>query len=136
MTLALALSLLKRFWWSIPIAALTIAFLFARSDARHWHNLSDQYQAAEKLANDKLAISNASIDTLTAALNDKNAESEARAKAYADSKAEDAATLAEMEARRKQDASRIATLQGLAKDLPDNPNCKAPAALLENLKGL
>lgn len=84
----------------------------------------------------KNAINVASIDTLQTALADKNAESLARAKAYADAKAADASTIAEMDRRAKADSSRLETLQRLAKDLPDNPQCRVPAALLANLDGL
>lgn len=77
-----------------------------------------------------------SIDTLQSALDDKNRESEARAKAYADSKSADAQTIALMDARQKADASRLDTLQRLARDLPDNLQCRVPAALTAQLDGL
>lgn len=87
-------------------------------------------------ANAKLSISNASIDKLTTVLNDKNAESVARAKAYADSKTVDAQTIAVMDARQKADASRLETLRGLAASLPDQPGCRVPAALTAQLDDL
>lgn len=77
-----------------------------------------------------------SIDALQAALDAKNTESEQRAQAYADSKAADAQTIAAMDARQKADASRLETLQRLAKDLPENPQCRVPAALAAQLEGL
>jgi hypothetical protein len=77
-----------------------------------------------------------SIDALQGALDDKNAESLSRARAYTDARAADAATLATMDARAKADASRLDTLRRLARDLPDNPACRVPAALAANLEGL
>lgn len=44
MTWDLAFTLLKRFWWSIPITGLAVLLLLARSDARHWHKQADGYQ--------------------------------------------------------------------------------------------
>lgn len=77
-----------------------------------------------------------SIDALQGALDDKNAESLTRAQAYTDARAADAATLATMDARAKADASRLDTLKQLAKDLPDNPQCRVPAALSAQTGGL
>jgi hypothetical protein len=116
--------------------ALGIATLIASHDASHFKKLYEQQVGLTASANAKLSISNASIATLQAALDSKNAESEARAKAYADSKAADAKTIADMDARQKADASRLDTLKRLAVSLPTNPACKAPAALLANLEGL
>lgn len=87
-------------------------------------------------ANAKLGISNASIGRLQSALADMTAQSEARAKAYADVKASDAATIADLDKRQKADASRLDTLKALARDLPTNPQCRVPAALAANLDGL
>lgn len=84
----------------------------------------------------KNAVNLASINTLTTALREKNAESDARAKAFADAKAADAATIADMDKRQKADASRLETLQRLARDLPENPACRVPAALSAQLEGL
>lgn len=84
----------------------------------------------------KNAINLASINTLQTALADKNAESEARAKAFADAKAADAATIADMDKRQKADASRLETLQRLARDLPENPACRVPPALSAQTEGL
>lgn len=116
--------------------ALGVLLLISRHDAAHFKKLYEAQTQATASANAKLAISNASIDSLTAALNAKNAESEARAKLYADAKAQDAATLAEMDRRQKADASRLETLQRLARDLPENPACRVPAALSAQLEGL
>lgn len=138
MTAVLAFALAN--WKAILAAGALISLgtllLIARGDAQHYHKLSDQNAASADLANSKLLISNASIASLTNALNAKNAESEKRAADFQVSKTQDAKSIADMDARAKADASRLDTLQRLAKDLPDNPNCKAPAALLAQLKGL
>lgn len=140
MLLETALSFVWKHWRlfadGFVVGALGLLLMIARGDARHYKALWQQEQAAHQLTVAKLAISNASIDTLTAALNDKNAESLVRAQAYADSKVADAKTVAAMDARQGADASRLETLKRLARDLPDNPACRVPAALVANLEGL
>lgn len=132
----------KPVWYALCIlAALLILWHIHSGWERKAYN--DAYNAGwakQKVLTDrevqKNAVNLASINTLQSALADKNAESEARAKAFADAKAADAATLAEMDRRQKANASRLETLQRLARDLPENPSCRAPAALLANLEGL
>lgn len=122
------------------LAAVTVALgvmlLIARHDAAHFKKLYEAQTEATASANTKLAISNASIGTLQAALDSKNAESDARAKAYTDAKAADAATIADMDKRARADSSRLETLRRLARDLPENPACRVPAALSAQTEGL
>lgn len=136
MTWAIAWALLKRFWWTIPIAGFAIAWLIAASDARHYHKLSDQNAASAQLANSKLAISNASIDTLTNALNAMNADADARAKAYADSKAQDAATIADLDKRYAGTKPVRDALAAIVAMPGGNGACKVPSALSAALKEL
>lgn len=140
MFLETALSFIWKHWrlfaGGFVVGVLGLLLLIAKGDARHYKALWQQEQAAHQLTAAKLATSNASIDTLTAALNDKNAESVARAQAYADSKASDAKTVAAMDARQRADASRLEALHRLARDLPDQPACRVPAALSAQLEGL
>lgn len=91
-------------------------------------------QTANEIAKEQMDL--ASIAEMRRNLDAKNAESDARAKALADSKATDASNLARADARQRADRSRIQTLQALAKDLPVNPNCRAPVAVVANLEGL
>jgi hypothetical protein len=126
----------KLFVGGAVVAVFAVLLLIAKGDARHFKKLYEQQVELTASAESKLAVSNASINTLTTALNDKNAESEARARAYSDTKAADAQTIATMDARAKADASRLDTLRRLSRDLPDNPVCRVPAALAANLEGL
>jgi len=132
----------KPVWYALGIVAALLMLWHMHSG---WEK--DSYNAAynagwekQKVQTDnevrKNTINLTSIGKLTAALNDKNAESEARAKAFADVKTQDAATIADMDKRAKADASRLETLRKLAADLPDQPGCRVPAALSANLEGL
>lgn len=118
------------------VAVLIAMLLIARGDASHFKKLYENQVQLTASANAKLSISNASIDTLQAALDSKNAESEQRARDYAAAKAADTATIAEMDKRQEADSSRIQTLLKLAKDLPENPQCRVPAALSAQIEGL
>ena len=104
--------------------------LAKRTDALH----TEQAAVANEQA--KNAITTASLNQALATIDAKNAETDARAKAYADSKATDAAQIAKLDAAQKADRSRIETLRALARDLPANPACRVPAALTANLEGL
>lgn len=133
-------SLAWRHWKLIAggVGALVLItlLLIARGDASHFKKLYEQQVELTASANSKLAVSNASINTLTTALNDKNAESLKRAADYDAVKTQGAAIVAEMDKRAKADASRLETLKRLARDLPNNPACRVPAALAANLEGL
>lgn len=109
-------------------------------DARSAHKQAGQCAAARK--SDKAAwqaaskINLASIDTLQAALVAKNKESQARADAYAASRAQDAADVAAADQRLRATTSQIARLRGIADHAAANPTCKAPDALLAGAEGL
>jgi len=118
------------------IIGLTVALFIANGNARHWQKLDVLHSAQRDTEIAKNAVNLESITRLSGALDAKNAESEARAKAYADVKASDAATIADLDKRQKADASRLETLQRLARDLPDNPACRVPAALSAQTGGL
>lgn len=132
----------KPVWYALGIiAALLLLWRVHAGWERAAYNTAyNAGVAKQKVQTDaeiaKNAVNLASINTLQTALAEKNAESEARAKAYADVKASDAATIADLDKRQKADASRLETLQRLARDLPDNPQCRVPAALAANLDGL
>lgn len=132
----------KPVWYALGIVAALLMLWRAHAG---WERAAynDAFKAGvakQKVLTDaevqKNAANLASINTLQTALADKNAESERRAKQYADAKAEDTATVAEMNKRQKADASRIETLQRLARDLPENPSCRVPAALAAQIEGL
>jgi len=118
------------------IIGLTVALFIANGNTRHWQKLDMLHSAQRDTEIAKNAVNLESITRLSDALDAKNAESEARAKAYADVKASDAATIADLDKRQKADASRLETLQRLVRDLPDNPACRVPAALSAQTGGL
>ena len=76
------------------------------------------------------------VDKLKSALAAKTAESDARAKAFAASGADDKANNTSNDARAKADQGRTDTLNALAKNMPAQPGCTAPAALRASLEGL
>jgi len=118
------------------IVGLTVALFIANGNTRHWQKLDTLHSAQRDTEIAKNAVNLESITRLSDALDAKNAESEARAKSYADSKAADAATIADLDKRQKADAIRLETLRKLAADLPDNPACRVPAALSAQTGGL
>lgn len=67
MTVDAALALFRRIWWAIPLVGLTIALLLTRG------TLSET-KADLQSSNDRLAISNASVDRLEAELTRSLAE--------------------------------------------------------------
>ena len=135
-----ALALILKHWRAILSGVLAASLLtwalVERSSARHWQKVAQVNADAASLANQKLAVSNASINTLQTALADKNAESEARAKAYADSKAKDTATIAEQDRRFKTTQQAIDALKAVA-GVPDKTGaCKVPSAVAAALEDL
>ncbi|MFA6031801.1 MAG: hypothetical protein WC889_02740 [Myxococcota bacterium] len=87
----------------------------------------------------KHSVSLASIKELRDVIDAKNAESDARAKAYADSKAADAKAIADLDRRFDASRGRIATLSAIAKaseNAPADRGCRAPSALLVALDDL
>lgn len=120
----------------IALAAALIWGGIEHLSASHYHKLTDQNAATAQLANSKLEISNASIDTLTNALSQMNAQSDARAKAYADSKAQDAQTIAELDRQYAGTDAQRKALEAIAKVPGGSDACRAPAALTRNLEGL
>lgn len=131
---------LAKYWQAIVggvgMTVLAIAVFFARADASQCHARDAQHVAERDAEIQKNAINLASIKDLEAALAAKEADSAARADAFADSKTRNAANVATADARRDADRGRTDTLLKLATTLPTSPDCAAPTALLNNLKGL
>jgi hypothetical protein len=132
--------ILAKFWPYIAGGLAMLGLLIALAVTRHTlASRTEQLkvsrqQTANEIAKEQIDL--ASIAEMRRNLDAKNAESDARAKALADSKATDAQNVAAADARQKADRSRIQTLQALAKDLPIDPHCRAPAAVVTNLEGL
>lgn len=84
----------------------------------------------------KNAINLASIKELEADLAAKNAESDARAKALADSKAASDADQIRFAALRKADANKDETLKGIRDGALAKPTCRVPPVLTDQLGGL
>lgn len=135
-----ALAFVTKHWRALilagGVASLILAVILARADARQCHKRDAQHVAALNLEVQKNAINLASIAELEAALAAKEADSTARADAFAGSKIANARDTATADARRAADKGRIDTLRHLATTLPATPDCAAPSALLNNLKGL
>jgi hypothetical protein len=125
-------------WWIYAIIGGILALLFA------WHvhtgKVKDAYNAAYNKgwsvehANHEITLR--SLDHVMALLAAKNAESDARAKAYADAKAADARTVAEMDRRYRGTAGRVASLEAIARVPGGSVQCKAPRAVTDALEGL
>lgn len=116
--------------------ALGVMLLIARGDAAHFKKLYETQAQLTAQANTKLAVSNASIGTLQSALDAKNAESDARAKAFADAKVADAADRAALAKQYASSQAARDALSAMAKVAGANPQCKVPVALSGSLEGL
>jgi len=75
-------------------------------------------------------------DQLPDAVARKDAETITRGLAYANVKTTDAADVRTADARQAADRTRAETLTAIARAIPVSPDCRAPSAFLENLKGL
>jgi hypothetical protein len=120
----------------VGVASLALVAILARADARQCHKRDAQHVAERDVEIAKNAVNLASIADLEAALKAKEADSAARADAFNGSKVQNAASVATADARRAADNSRVDTLRTMATTLPTSPDCTAPSALLNNLKGL
>jgi hypothetical protein len=118
------------------IIGLTVALLIANGNTRHWQKLDTLHSAQRDTEIAKNAVNLESITRLSDALDAKNAESEARAKAYADVKASDAATIADLDKRYAATKASRDALQAIAKVATANPSCRVPSALSGALEGL
>lgn len=155
-----AIKLLKRFWYVLPIAALTVALLLTRGTLadrtverdglKAWQtnvrevtsraaDIRDKAGKPALLALDQVPTQitylGQGVDRLTIALADKNRESEQRAAAYRDALAQDAQNRADADRRFAAAQSSIERLRALAAK-PANPQCPASPDLLRELDGL
>jgi hypothetical protein len=135
-----ALALVLKHWKAITggliVAALLSYALIQRHNAHSWQEKAATAQAQAQMANDKLAVSNASIASLMGQLDVKNAETEARAKAYEAAKAQDAATIAALDKQYSATKTRKDALEAYAKTAAANPTCRVPPALVKLTEGL
>lgn len=115
---------------------LVVMLMIAKADARHWQKLDTLHSAQRDAEIAKNAVNLESITRLTDALDDKNAESEARARAYSDTRAADAQTIADLDKRYASTRASRDALQAIAKVAAANPSCKVPMALGGALEGL
>jgi hypothetical protein len=135
-------SIPPKVWIAIGIV---LAILFAWHvhtgwEKANWNAGFNSGFATEKARLDQARAANviqaASIAELERDLAAKNAESDARAKALADSKAASDADQARLAALRKADAGKDETLRGIRDGALAKPTCKVPDALTAQLGGL
>jgi chromosome segregation ATPase len=135
MSIALALSLLKRFWWSIPLVVLLIALGITR------HTLAGtkaDLAACNKdriVLTEKLRTTQTSLDGALAQINDNNARIEAANKALETNRQQAAADLARANARWEAAKSSVGALEASAKD-HTQPPCKVSQRAAQALEGL
>lgn len=116
------------------ISAGLLALVFWLGWDHAAHQRDDQIRRNGEL-DLKLATSNQSIETLQAVLTQKNAESEARAKAYQDSQKLAADDAQRLKKQAQASDGQIARLRALAAS-GDKSGCEASPELLNNLEGL
>jgi hypothetical protein len=119
----------------LALAVLGFMLVLAKADARHWRAKSNGFESAFNLEVAKHAITRQSVATLEGVVAAKNAESQARADAFAKAQAQSVSDLAALNARWRAGEGVRARLQALVSN-PPNEACRAPAALLDGLEGL
>lgn len=115
---------------------LLVLLLVADGRVSRWQKLDAAHVAQRDAEIAKNAVNLKSIADLTAALKAKNAESDARAKALADVKAQDARDVAEADKRYADTAGRIKALEAIARGSGGKDACKVPGAVSGALEGL
>lgn len=140
------LGFLKSLPWQVyAILGGILALLFLWHVHTGWEK--DAYNAAfnagwnkQKVLTDaeiaKNTINLRSIGKLTQAIADQNADVQRRAKAFDDSKAANAATIADMDRRAVSSDARRSRLEAIARAPGGNEACRAPKALTDSLEGL
>jgi uncharacterized protein YlxW (UPF0749 family) len=130
-----ALAILKRIWWSIPIALLLIALLLTRHTLANTKHDRDQWKdtAAVRLAN--LKTTTASLNGARAQIDDDNKRIEAANQALQTARQEAAAADARANARYEATKGAVARLEASAgaKGLPP---CKVSDEARRALEGL
>lgn len=140
--LAFARTIPPKVWYALAViaAALLLWHIHAGWTKRAHDVAYAAGVAAEKVNTDRALAANAiqrtSIADLEAIIRAKNAETDARARALADSKAQDATDVGKADAAQKADANRRGTLEGIRDGAALKPACKVPDALLASLEGL
>ncbi|MGF7146554.1 hypothetical protein FHS96_000163 [Sphingomonas zeicaulis] len=131
--------LVVRHWpWVLAgtgVAALALALLAARGEARRWQGIAGDRAAALAAERAGHAVSRASIATLEAALAESNAQSRARADSLAAAQVAAVRAGAEADARWQGTATQVARLRALAAQ-PALAGCAVPRALIDALEGL
>lgn len=127
--------------WKLLLGGLVAGFLgitlmITQHKLHNRTNERDKAIAAYQLEVAKNAVQRASITEMQHNLDAKNAESDARAKAFADARAADQKDIARLDALNRANAPRIAALQSIVGSAGHDPACKAPAVLLSSLEGL
>ena len=119
------------------LASLMGLALIAAGITIHFkNNTIDNLRNERAALNAKLAVSNASIDELQKDLDEKNAESEQRAKAFQDSLAAARQKALQLQQQAKATQDRIDRLNALAGSLKATEGCKVPPELNDALGGL
>lgn len=140
--LAIAANIPPKVWYAIGavVALLVLWHIHTGWEKANWNagynaGFNVQQKRLDRARADN-AIQRASIAEMERNLAAKNAESDARAKALADSIAASNADQARFAALRKADASKDETLKGIRDGALAKPTCKVPPALIDQLGGL
>jgi uncharacterized protein YlxW (UPF0749 family) len=128
-------AILKKLWWSIPMALLLIALLLTRHTLANTKHDRDQWKdtAAVRLAN--LKTTQTSLDGALAQINDTNKRVEAANQALQLAEREAAAADARANARYEATGATIERLKASAAGKGQSP-CKVSQEALQALGGL
>lgn len=111
------------------------AIVHAQRDAREAER--DKAQGDLRECESNHATTTQSYEHLKTSIARQNAAIEERAKAYQQSRIDDARSVATADARARGDSPRMAALEAIAREAAKRPSgCNVPPVLLKNLEGL
>lgn len=124
-----ALSLLKRFWYVVPIAAMA-GFLWLQSHRLAARDASIEALKTEKVQlEDRNSVTQASLDAANGKIGELNADALARAARYQADLVDARATEAALRERARRTDATIASLEAAAADASRDPCTVSPEAL-------
>lgn len=117
-------------------AVPTVALFITRHTLASVKSDRDVFHAQRDAEIAKNTVNLSSIAKLGEMIAAKNAESDARAKAFQDAKAADARTIADLDRRYAATGAAKARLETIARLPGSNPACRAPRAVTDSLEGV
>lgn len=127
--------IVKKLWWSIPMALLVAGILITRHTLSLRTHRLEECNRKVAAVEVKLQVTQTSLDGALAQINDNNKRIEAANVRREQDKQQAAADLARANARYEATGARVKSLEGSARRT-DLPACQVSPTALEGLAGL